>query len=126
MIGAFAPCIIDPSIPAPGCAAAGTMEYRIDFDSIAWESPLAGVRHKVVVHDARKLRLVEYTGAMEAHWCERGHVGCILDGILEIEFADGVRTFRTGDGVLIPDGKEHRHRARVLSDTVRALFVEDV
>ena len=33
---------------------------------------------------------------------------------------------RPGDGVFIPDGPEHRHRARTLTDTVTALFVESV
>jgi ethanolamine utilization protein EutQ (cupin superfamily) len=62
---------------------------------------------------------------MEPHWCDRGHLGYILEGRLEIEFAEGRCVFDAGDGVVIPGGAGSRHRARVLTDAVRAVFVED-
>lgn len=102
------------------------MEYRIDFDSILWTSPIKGVRQKEQLFGDRKLRLVEYSEEMEPHWCERGHTGCILHGRMEIEFKDGIRVFHPGDGVNIPSGPKHKHRARVLSGVVRAFFIEDV
>jgi hypothetical protein len=30
------------------------------------------------------------------------------------------------DGALIPGGREHRHTAKILTDTLTAIFVEDV
>ncbi len=99
--------------------------YRVDFDGIDWESPIPGVRQKVVKVGTRQLRLVEYTKEMPPHWCEKGHWGYILDGRFEIEFPDGVKIFEPGDGVLIPNGHEHRHRARVLTELVRVVFVEN-
>jgi ethanolamine utilization protein EutQ (cupin superfamily) len=84
-----------------------------------------GVRHKVFPFQGRRLRLVEYSSEFEPHWCERGHVGQILEGRFQIEFIDGTEVFKAGDGVAIPDGPEHRHRATVLSGIVRALFVEE-
>ena len=98
--------------------------YRIDFDALEWESPAPGVRHKVVLEGELKLRLVEYTRELAPHWCAAGHAGRILEGRLRVEFADGTRVFEAGDGVLIPSGDEHRHRATVLSGPVRAIFVE--
>ena len=98
--------------------------YKIDFSTVAWESPMPGVRHKVVVEGDVKLRLVEYTPEMAPHWCSNGHAGQILEGTFEIEFEGGTQVFNTGDGVLIPSGEEHRHKARVLSEVVRAIFVE--
>jgi quercetin dioxygenase-like cupin family protein len=68
--------------------------------------------------------VVEYFPDMPPHWCEKGHVGYILEGEFEIEFDNTTHVFRQGDGLFIPDGAEHRHRARVLSDVVRAIFVE--
>jgi mannose-6-phosphate isomerase-like protein (cupin superfamily) len=62
---------------------------------------------------------------MEPHWCERGHAGLILEGQFQIEFADGTEVFNAGDGIAIPHGSEHRHRATVLSSPVRAVFVEE-
>jgi hypothetical protein len=91
-----------------------------------WSSPVKGVRHKEQSIGDRKLRLVEYSEEMEPHWCERGHTGCILDGRIEIEFKDGVQTFKTGDGVSIPGGPEHKHKARVILGIVRAVFIEEI
>lgn len=100
-------------------------DYRADFESLAWEHVMDGVRQKTVTDGSRKLRLVEYTKAMPLHWCEKGHCGYILQGRFEIEFADGIRVFERGDGLFIPGGKSHKHKARVLSKVVRAVFVED-
>jgi mannose-6-phosphate isomerase-like protein (cupin superfamily) len=102
------------------------MKYRCDFETVQWTSPMDGVRHKVFPFQGRRLRLVEYSSEFEPHWCERGHIGQILDGRFQIEFKDCTEIFNSGDGIAIPDGPEHRHRATVLSGIVRALFVEDV
>ncbi len=100
-------------------------DYRVLFDAIPWEQTLQGVRQKAVVQGGRKLRLVEYDRAMPLHWCVKGHYGFILYGRFEIEFSDRTLVFEEGDGVFIPEGEEHRHRARVLTDGVRVVFVED-
>jgi ethanolamine utilization protein EutQ (cupin superfamily) len=102
------------------------MDYRLDFEALSWESPMRGVRQKAVVHGSTRLRLVEYGKALEPHWCERGHVGYLLDGRFEIAFDGGTLVFGPGDGIFIPSGKEHRHMATVLTDTVTVVFVEDI
>lgn len=102
------------------------MSYRIDFCALGWEAPMEGLRFQAVRRDRKQLRLVEYTEAMEPHWCEKGHIGSILAGTFEIEFPNCTLVFEAGDGVFIPPGPEHRHRARVLAGPVRALFVEEV
>jgi ethanolamine utilization protein EutQ (cupin superfamily) len=99
--------------------------YRVQFDAISWESPIPGVRHKRYSDGSRVLRLVEYSHKMEPHWCAKGHIGCILEGRFEIEFRGAKRIFETGDGVFIPKGEEHEHRAKVLTDVVKAVFVEE-
>jgi mannose-6-phosphate isomerase-like protein (cupin superfamily) len=99
--------------------------YRIAFSCIAWESPMEGVRQKAFTDGHRRLRLVEYSRAMPAHWCERGHYGYVLEGVLQVEFESVTHVLSEGDGVFIPDGAAHRHRAQVLSDVVRVVFVED-
>jgi len=98
--------------------------YRIEFESLAWESPMEGVRHKTFISAGKKLRLVEYYPTMTPHWCEKGHIGYILKGCLEIEFEGEKHLYNEGDGVFILDGKSHKHKARVLSEVVRAVFVE--
>jgi len=72
------------------------------------------------------LRLVEYATDMQPHWCEKGHIGYLLEGTLEIRFESGALVFNAGDGIFIPAGKDHRHTARPVSDLVRAVFVEDL
>jgi hypothetical protein len=101
-------------------------KYKIDFSSVDWESPIDGVRQKAIADGNKIVRLVEYSPNMPLHWCEKGHFGYILEGRFEIEFPDGLHVFAQGDGVFIPDGHAHRHRARVLSNVVRAILVEDV
>jgi hypothetical protein len=100
-------------------------EYLIEFSSLDWESPMEGVRHKIIADENKRLRLVEYFPTMPAHWCEKGHFGLILEGRLEVEFERGKYVFDQSAGVFIPDGHVHRHKARALSDVVRAIFVED-
>ena len=100
-------------------------DYRIDFASMEWDSPMPGVRRKGITRLGRTLRLVEYSVRMPAHWCRKGHVGYIVEGELEIEFPDGTRVFRPGEGLFIPDGEEHRHMARPLTDSVRVVLFED-
>ena len=99
--------------------------YRVDFASIPWESPNDGLRQKVYRVGGRQLRLVEYSNTLPAHWCEKGHVGYVLEGQIEIRFDGQTQVYGPGDGLFIPDGPEHRHTGTVLSDTVTVVFVED-
>ncbi len=100
---------------------------RIDFDTIAWSSPMPHLRHKVFERDGRRLRLMELDkDFVEPGWCMRGHIGCVLKGKMEITFADHTATFAEGDGIFIPPGEPGKHRGKVLTDMVRLILVEDV
>ena len=102
-------------------------QYKIDFESMAWERPMVGVRFKAYEQDKRKLRLVEFTKEfVEPDWCTKGHIGYILQGQIEIDFDGKAIPFGPGDGVFIPAGEEHRHKGRVLTDVVKVILVEDM
>ncbi len=102
-------------------------QCRVDFDSISWETPAAGVRFKAHRQGSRQLRLVEFTkGFAEADWCRRGHIGYVLAGRCEINFSGRVIEYGPGDGIFIPAGGEHKHMARVLTDAVKLVLVEDI
>lgn len=101
-------------------------QYIINFDNIEWESPLKGVKCKAYTCGNKRIRLVEYTKEMPPHWCEKGHYGLVLEGELEIEYSDKKIVYKKGDGVFIPDGTEHKHKGRVITDSVKVIFVEDV
>lgn len=103
-----------------------TVQYKADFGKLEWGSPVAGVRHKYLDQNNLRLRLVEYTNEMPPHWCEKGHYGYLIDGWMEIEYEKEKIVYNPGDGIFIPDGPEHKHRARVLSGKAVAFFVEKV
>jgi len=77
------------------------LHRRIDFDSLTWQSPMGGLRFKAYEHEGKRLRLVEYTMQMEPHWCEKGHIGLLLEGRLQIRFAHEGQVYQAGDGIWI-------------------------
>ncbi len=99
-------------------------QYRIDFESMAWETPAPGVKFKAYEQGGRKLRLVEFGKEFVEPGCTKGHIGYILEGQIEIDFDGEVIVFSPGDGLFIPAGQEHKHKGRVLTDKVKAILVE--
>ena len=100
---------------------------KVDFESLAWQTPLPGARFKVFQQNGRRLRLVEFTrGFVEPDWCTKGHIGYVLEGEMDVDFDGSIVRFSAGDGVFIAAGPESRHKASVLTDVVRLVLVEDV
>ena len=64
---------------------------------------------------------------IENDWCTNGHIGYVLKGQLEIDFEATGTTVRytSGDGIFIEKGEDSRHKARVLTESVRLILVED-
>lgn len=75
---------------------------------------------------SRQHRLVEYSKKLFPHWCERGHIGYILQGLLEVQFEHEIQHYSPGDGIVIPGGREHKHLAKVITDSVTVFFIEDI
>ena len=103
--------------------------FRVDFDLLEWQSPLPGARFKVFAADGKQLRLVEFTSEfVEPDWCEKGHVGVVLEGILGLQFRNGDTdiSYQTGDGIFIPPGPTSAHKVRCVTSVVRLALVEDV
>ena len=101
-------------------------QYKIDFESIPWESPAAGVRFKAYEQSGRKLRMVEFSKEfVEPDWCTKGHIGYVLEGRIEIDFNGKTVAFGPGDGIFIPAGEEDKHKGKVLMDSVKVVLVED-
>jgi quercetin dioxygenase-like cupin family protein len=100
------------------------IQHQAAFDQIAWQSPIAGVRHKFLDQNGVRLRLVEYSSTMPLHWCEKGHYGYLIEGRMEIEYDHETVVYQAGDGIFIPDGPAHRHRGRTLGDTALVFFIE--
>ncbi len=101
-------------------------DCRVDFKKIPWENPAPGARFKAFRNNDQQLRLVEFSKEFEEpDWCTRGHVGYVLEGHMEIDFSGKWVTFKAGDGVFIPAGDTHKHKAKVVSERVRLILVED-
>ena len=82
----------------------------IPVDSMPWDDKQPHLRVKSVIRGRQRFRLVEFgEGYEEPAWCDTGHVGYVVSGAFEVAFEDGIRTFRAGDGLAIPDGMPHRH-----------------
>ncbi len=102
-------------------------QYKVDFDAIEWVSPLNGVRFRPHRADGKQIRVVEYArDFVEPDWCLKGHIGYVLEGRVAIDFNGTVVEYGPGDGIIIPAGEEHKHKAHPLSDLVRVVLVEDV
>ncbi len=102
-------------------------QYKIDFGSMSWETPADGVRFKSYEQGGRKLRLVEFTKEfVEPDWCTKGHIGYVLEGQMEVDFDGKKIVFIPGDGIFIPAGGEHKHKAKVLTDVAKVILAEDV
>ena len=102
-------------------------QYRIDFETKNWESPMSGVRFKAFEQKGRKLRMVEFFKEfIEPDWCTKGHIGYVLEGQMEIDFEGTKEIFGPGDGVFIPSGEEHKHKGKVLTDKFKVILVEEV
>ena len=92
-----------------------------------WETPAVGVKFKAHEQDGKKLRLAEFTKEfVESDWCTKGHIGYVLEGQVEIDFNGKIVVFGPGEGLFIPAGEKHKHKATVSTDTLKIILIEDV
>lgn len=102
-------------------------QHRILFDSLEWEDGIRGARFKAFRSGSKQLRLLEFTSEfVEPDWCEKGHVGFVIQGELEIDFRGQLVKYPEGSGIFIPAGSESAHKARSVTPTVTLFLVEDI
>jgi len=100
--------------------------FKVDFDSMEWQSNRQGARFKLFQEGSRQLRLVEFTAGEGApHWCSQGHIGFVLSGALKIDVAGKVISFAEGDGIFLPSGDSSAHRATAITPGTRLVMVEE-
>lgn len=101
--------------------------YKVVFDSLAWQAAMPGARYKVFSDGHRQMRLLELTAEfVEPDWCEKGHVGIVLQGELEIDFDGTIVRYQEGDGLFIPQGGASKHKARAVTPAVQLFLVDEV
>jgi hypothetical protein len=71
-----------------------------------------------------RVRVVEYSpNYLADHWCSKGHILYVLDGVLHTELADGRRvTLTSGTSYQVADGAM-AHRS--VTETGARLFIVD-
>ena len=57
---------------------------------------------------------------------ERGRIGLILEGSLEVDFRSNVVIYQKVESIFIFFGPEFAHKARSLTPVARLVLVEDV
>ncbi len=116
----------EPLPPHSGCQAGNGQHHRVDFESVPWQAPAPGVRFKAYEHNGRRLRVAEFTKEfVETDWCVNGHVGYVLEGVIEVDFHKRQEVFLAGDGLFIPPGNEHGHKARAVTNSVTLILVDE-
>ncbi len=102
-------------------------QYRVMFDSLEWQSSIHGARFKAFRSGDKQLRLVEFTDQfVELEWCEKGHIGYVIQGELEIDFHGHLVRYPEGSGIFIPAGSASGHKARSITPAVLLILVEEI
>jgi len=97
------------------------------FDELEWIEVGDGMRFKRFQQGELQLRLVEWDKSMlHSDWCLKGHVGYVIEGVVEIDVAGKVFQYQQGDVLVLPEGEAHKHRPKVLSEKMRFFSVEKV
>ena len=98
----------------------------VEFDKLAWEIAAPGARYKAFRKNGKQLRLVEFTkDFIEPDWCEKGHIGIVLNGELEVIFRNQVIHYPEGSAIFIEPGAGNGHKARSVTEMVRLFLVEE-
>lgn len=101
--------------------------YRILLDELAWQDAIPGARFKAHREGGKQIRLLELTSDfVEPDWCEKGHVGMVLKGELEIDFRGKLVRYAEGAVLMIPAGAASGHKARSIASVTQLFLVEDI
>lgn len=103
-------------------------KYLIQFDDMHWITPAKGIRYKEYSIQRQRIRLAEFSeGFFEADWCTKGHTGFVLDGTFKINLTGKEIRFKSGDGLWIPKGDIHKHKAILgKGEKVRLILFEEI
>jgi len=102
-------------------------QYRILFDELEWQDEIRGARFKVFRSGNKQLRLLEFTSEfIEPDWCEKRHVGFVIEGELEIDFRGSEVRYPKGSALFIPSGVASGHKAKSIASVTQLFLVEDI
>jgi len=100
------------------------MSEKIEFQKMAWEAVATGTTQKVHQHNTKTIRMVRFEYPfVEQHWCQKRHVGYVVQGNLKIDFDGSFATYAAGDAFVIEAGATHQHKVIVDEGTFVELFL---
>ena len=105
-------------------------QRTVSFERIGWVDDVPGIRAKETEVGGARWALVEYEkGACREEWCEVGHRGFVLEGVIHYEFDDGRKPLRAvkGEAFFLPSAPLDRgaHRGHNLASGPTRLFLID-
>jgi len=72
---------------------------KIDFATLPWQQTQRGARFKSPTREGKQFRLLELTSEfVEPDWCLKSHAGYVVEGEMEITFADRTENLRAAMG----------------------------
>jgi hypothetical protein len=86
----------------------------VPFPATTFEPEAPGIASRAVQVNGVRWAIVQYEpGVLREEWCDEGHSGYVLDGMVRYEFQDGRTALAVyeGEGFTLPDGSGHRGRA---------------
>ena len=102
-------------------------QYRILFDALEWQGGIRGARFKVFRSGSKQIRLLEFTSEfIEPDWCEKGHIGFVVKGEIEIDFRGSIVRYPEASGLFIPAGSASGHKARSVTPAALLFLIEDI
>ena len=88
------------------------MSYIVEFDKMSWNEPAKGIKTKVFINGIQQVRLVEFSeGFVEENWCQKGHVGYVINGEFSNDYNGKIERYKKGDTIFIPKGEQAKHKA---------------
>jgi quercetin dioxygenase-like cupin family protein len=87
------------------------MSYRIEFDKMLWDESVEGARIKSFISGNQQVRIVKFSeDFVEQDWCQKGHVGYVIDGKFSIDYNGTLELYKKGDIIFIPEGEQSKHK----------------
>ena len=83
---------------------------RAPFPHLPWAQGTHPLERKKASADHPAALLEFAPGFEDPHWCERGHAGYVLSGLIELDLEDRKETMIAGEGFWLDPGTKHRAR----------------
>ena len=93
------------------------------FDQVEWQQVGEFARQKLIQLEDKRIRMLELSaGFREAEWCDRGHIGYVISGELQMEFPESNASYSEGDGLFLLPGQ--KHKASISQGTTQLFLVD--